>query len=165
MSANKDSKVALVADIKDKLSRAKSLVAVNYAGTTVEKDTQLRNEFRKENVEYHVYKNRLVLRALRELGYDVDESALQGTNSFAISYDDETAGARILNTFMKTNSNMTFVFGTLGKEVLSKEKVEAISKLPNKQALVGQLLSVLNGPIRGVCVALNALAEKNAENN
>lgn len=160
MSANKDAKVALVAEIKDKLSRAKSLVVVNYAGTTVEKDSQLRNEFRKENVEYHVYKNRLVLRALKELGYDVDDEALQGTNSFAISYEDETAGARILNGFMKENQNMTFVMGTLGNQVLSKERVEQIAKLPSKPALIGQLLSVLNGPIRGVCVALNAIAEK-----
>ena len=160
MGANKDSKVALVAEIKDKLSRAKSMIVVNYSGTTVEKDTQLRNDFRKENVEYHVYKNRLVLRALKELGYEIDDEALQGTNSFAISYEDETAAARILNGFMKENSNMTFVLGTLGNQVLSKEKVEAIAKLPSKPALIGQLLSVLNGPIRGVCVALNAYAEK-----
>jgi large subunit ribosomal protein L10 len=164
MSANKDSKVALVAEIKDKLSKAKSMIVVNYSGTTVEKDSQLRNEFRKENVEYHVYKNRLVLRALKELGYDVEDEALQGTNSFAISYDDETAGARILNNFMKENSNMTFVLGTLGNQVLSKEKVETIAKLPSKPALIGQLLSVLNGPIRGVCVALNAYAEKKGQN-
>lgn len=160
MSARKDSKVALVAEIKEKLQKAKSMIVVNYAGTTVDKDTQLRNDFRKENVEYHVYKNRLVLRALRELGYDVDEKLLEGTNSFALSYDDEVAGARILNSFIKDNPNMQFVFGTLGNEVLSKEKVETIAKLPSKQALIGQLLSVLNGPIRGVCVALNAIAEK-----
>lgn len=160
MSARKDSKVALVAEIKEKIQKAKSVIAVNYSGTTVEKDTALRNSFRKENVEYHVYKNRLVLRALNELGYEVSEDSLTGTNSFALSYEDEVAGARILNGFMKENKNMSFVFGTLGKEVLSKEKVEAIAKLPSKPALIGQLLSVLNGPIRGVCVALNAVAEK-----
>lgn len=160
MSTNYDSKVALVKDLKEKLTKAKSFIAVNYSGTTVEKDTQLRNAFRKENVEYHVYKNRLVFKALSELGYNVDVNVLQGTNSFAISYDDETAGPRILNDFMKENKNMTFVFGTLGDKVLSKDEVERIAKLPSKPALIGQLLSVLNGPIRGVCVALNAIAEK-----
>ena len=64
------------------------------------------------------------------------------------------------NEFMKENQNMTFVMGTLGNQVLSKERVEQIAKLPSKPALIGQLLSVLNGPIRGVCVALNAIAEK-----
>ncbi len=160
MSANKEAKVALVNEIKDKLSKAKSMFVVNYSGTTVAKDIELRNAFKKENVEYHVYKNRLVLRALKELGYDVDENALQGTNSFAISYEDETAGGRILSNFMKDNKNMTFVFGTLGNKVLTKEETEVIANLPSKPALIGQLLSVLNGPIRGVCVALNEIAKQ-----
>ena len=160
MSANKDAKVALVNELKEKLQNAKSMFAVNYSGTTVEKDMQLRNAFRKENVEYHVYKNRLVLRALKELGYEVDENALQGTNSFAISYDDETAGGRILANFMKENKNMTFVFATLGNKFLAKEEAEKIANLPSKPALIGQLLSVLNGPIRGVCVALNEIAKQ-----
>ena len=160
MSANKEAKVALVNEIKDKLSKAKSMFVVNYSGTTVAKAIELRNAFKKENVEYHVYKNRLVLRALKELGYDVDENALQGTNSFAISYEDETAGGRILSNFMKDNKNMTFVFGTLGNKVLTKEETEVIANLPSKPALIGQLLSVLNGPIRGVCVALNEIAKQ-----
>ena len=160
MSANKEAKVALVNEIKDKLSKAKSMFVVNYSGTTVAKDIELRNAFKKENVEYHVYKNRLVLRALKELGYDVDENALQGTNSFAISYEDETAGGRILSNFMKDNKNMTFVFGTLGNKVLTKEETEVIANLPSKPALIGQLLSVLNGPIRSVCVALNEIAKQ-----
>lgn len=160
MSANKDAKVALVSEIKDKLSKAKSMFVVNYSGTTVEKDIELRNAFKKENVEYHVYKNRLMLRALKELGYDVKEDMLQGTNSFAISYEDETAGGRILSNFMKTNKNMTFVLGTLGNKVLTKEETEVIANLPSKPALIGQLLSVLNGPIRGVCVALNEIAKQ-----
>ncbi len=164
MSARQDAKKALVEEIKEKLQRAKSMFVVNYTGTTVEKDTELRNKFRKENVEYHVYKNRLVLKALQDLGYDVKEDALQGANSFAISYDDETAGARILNDFMKENKNMQFVFGTLGQEVLSVEKVKQIASLPSKPALIGQLLSVLNGPIRAVCVGLNAIAEKKGQN-
>ena len=160
MSANKEAKVALVNEIKDKLSKAKSMFVVNYSGTTVAKDIELRNAFKKENVEYHVYKNSLVFRALKELGYDVDENALQGTNSFAISYEDETAGGRILSNFMKDNKNMTFVFGTLGNKVLTKEETEVIANLPSKPALIGQLLSVLNGPIRGVCVALNEIAKQ-----
>lgn len=160
MSANKDAKVALVSEIKDKISKSKSMFVVNYSGTTVEKDIELRNAFKKENVEYHVYKNRLVLRALKELGYDIKEEMLQGTNSFAISYEDETAGGRILADFMKKNKNMTFVLGTLGNKVLTKEETEVIANLPSKPALIGQLLSVLNGPIRGVCVALNEIAKQ-----
>ncbi|MBQ8749972.1 MAG: 50S ribosomal protein L10 [Clostridia bacterium] len=160
MSANRDAKVELVKDIKDKIQNAKSVVIVNYGGITVAQDTELRTKFRAENVEYRVYKNRLILRALNELGYEVNEDMLQGTNSVAISYDDETAGPRIINDFMKKNKIMEFKFGVMNAQVVDGAYVQKIASLPNKPALIGQLLSVLNGPIRGVCVALNAVAEK-----
>ena len=163
MSANKDSKIALVGEIKDKISRAKSLVVMNYNGLTVEKDNELRNSFREENVEYRVYKNRLLLKALNELGIEGCEDLLQGSNGVAISYEDEVAGARIAQKFIKKNKVMQFVFGVMGDKVVDSKYVEAVAKLPGKPALIGQLLSVLNGPIRGVVVALNAIAEKSQE--
>ncbi|MGN1227662.1 MAG: 50S ribosomal protein L10 [Christensenellales bacterium] len=165
MSANRDAKVELVSSIKDKIQNAKSIVIVNYGGITVAQDTELRNKFRAENVEYRVYKNRLVLRALSELGYEVSEDMLQGTNSVAISYDDETAGPRIINQFVKDNkitdgSLMGFKFGVMNAQLVDGAYVKKIANLPSKPALIGQLLSVLNGPMRAVCVGLNAIAEK-----
>ena len=166
MSANRDAKVELVGSIKDKIQNAKSIVVINYGGITVEQDTQLRNKFRAENVEYRVYKNRLMLRALKDLGYEVDEKLLQGTNSMAISYEDETAGPRIVNQFIKDNKQLkesnilNFVFGVMNNNIVDDAYVNRIATLPSKPALIGQLLSVLNGPMRGVCVALNAVAEK-----
>lgn len=163
MSANRDAKVELVESIKEKIKNAKSVVVVNYGGITVAQITELRQKFRAENVEYRVYKNRLVYRALKDLGYEVNEELLQGTNSVAISYDDETAGPRIINTFVKDNKMencMTFNFGVINNQVVDSAYVKAIANLPSKPALIGQLLSVLNGPMRGVCVALNAVAEK-----
>lgn len=166
MSANRDAKVELVNSIKDKIQNAKSVVVINYGGITVAQDTELRNKFRAENVEYRVYKNRLVLRALQELGYEVKEELLKGTNSVAISYDDETAGPRIVNDFIKANKDLKesnilgFRFGVMNNNIVDDAYVNKIATLPSKPALIGQLLSVLNGPMRGVCVALNAIAEK-----
>jgi large subunit ribosomal protein L10 len=166
MSANKDAKVELVASIKEKIQNAKSVVILGYNGINVAQDTELRNQFRKENVEYRVYKNRLVLRALNELGYDVNEDALQGTNSIAISYDDETAGPRIVSQFMKDNKEikennvLQFKFGVMNSALVDNAYVAKIANLPSKPALIGQLLSVLNGPMRGVCVALSEVAKK-----
>ena len=69
ISAARLEKQEEVAAIKDKLQRAKSVVLVNYKGLTVAEDTALRNEFRKNDVEYKVLKNTLVKRAINDLGY------------------------------------------------------------------------------------------------
>ena len=131
MSANRDAKVELVNSIKDKIQNAKSVVVINYGGITVAQDTELRNKFRAENVEYRVYKNRLVLRALQELGYEVKEELLQGTNSVAISYDDETAGPRIVNDFIKANKDLkeSNILGAIILKWVKEDKITFINEV------------------------------------
>ena len=48
-------------------------------------------------------------------------------------------------------------------KVLDVPGVTALAKLPSKEQLLVQLLSVLNGNIRGLAVALNAIVEKENE--
>ena len=88
MSANLEAKKELVSEIKDKLSKAKTVVFVDYRGMTVEEDTAMRSAFRKNNADYKVYKNRLVLRALNELGITGLDEQLQGTSALAFGYGD-----------------------------------------------------------------------------
>lgn len=38
--------------------------------------------------------------------------------------------------------------------------VDAMSKVPNRETLLAMLVSVLSAPVRGLAVALNAIAEK-----
>lgn len=160
MGSNRDNKVALVEAIKEKIQNSKCLVFLDYRGITVDKDTELRNKFRAENVEYRVYKNRLLLRALNDLGITGCDEMLQGTTSVAFSYDDETSAARIAKNFLPNVDTMSIKFGVLNGEVVDANKVKALAALPTKPVLLTQLLYVLNAPIRGVAVALKAIAEK-----
>ena len=52
MSANFEAKKVIVEEIKAKIQNAKSVVFVKFNGLTVAEDTELRREFRKNNVEY-----------------------------------------------------------------------------------------------------------------
>ena len=60
MSANIEAKKQVVEEISEKIKSSKSVVLVHYAGLSVAEDTALRHEFRKQDVEYKVYKNTLV---------------------------------------------------------------------------------------------------------
>ena len=68
MSASKEARIELSGVIKEKLQDAKSVVFVKFNGLTVAEDTELRREFRKNNVEYKVYKNTLIRKAFESLG-------------------------------------------------------------------------------------------------
>ena len=51
MSTNRELKNGIVAEIKERIQNAKSVVLVDYKGLTVEQDTALRNKFRENGCE------------------------------------------------------------------------------------------------------------------
>ena len=160
MNENLQNKVNLVTEIKDKLSKAKTVVFVDYKGINVSDDAKMRSKFRKNNDDYKVYKNRLVLRALNELGLEGYESYLEGTTAFAFGYEDEVSAAKVVTETMKENKNLSIKCGILNGEFMDKANMERLGNLPNKETLIAQLLCVLNGPARNLACTLKAISEK-----
>lgn len=153
-------KKKVVQEIVEQFKNSKGIVFVDYRGISVAQDTQLRRNFRKEGVSYKVYKNRLVVKALEQLGItDYDVKLLEGTTSVAFSAD-EVAPAKIFATAMKDYKKMEFKFGIIDGKVVSKEEVIALSKLPTKPVLVSMLLGMLQAPVAGLARALNEVANK-----
>ncbi len=160
MNANKIAKREIVDQIKDKIQRASSFVILDYKGLTVAEDTQLRNEFRKAEVEYRVLKNTLVKIALNELGYTDFDADLNGPTAVAFSYGDAIAPSKIAAQSIKKLNKMSIKCGMLDGKYVDEATVQALSKVPNKETLLAMLLSVLQAPIRGLAVALNEIAKK-----
>lgn len=161
MGANINAKQALVEEIKDKLQRAKTVVFVDYRGMTVENDTKMRAEFRKNGAEYRVYKNRLVLRALNELGYTGCESYLEGTNALAFGYEDELAPAKIVVNSKNEKCEFPIKFGIYNNKVVDANQIKALASIPSREVLLAQLVGMLSSPMRGLAVCLKAIADKN----
>ena len=160
MSANLELKKELVEEIKSNFSKAKSIIFVDYRGVTVAEDTALRKEFRENNVNYKVLKNRLLVRALDGLGITgYDAKMFEGTTAVAFS-DDEVAPARIFCKHQKDLDKMAVKFGIVNGQIMNKAQVEELSKTPSKDILIATLLGTLNAPISALARALNAIAEK-----
>jgi len=160
LNANKIAKREIVDQIKDKIQRASSFVILDYKGLTVAEDTQLRNEFRKAEVEYRVLKNTLVKIALNELGYTDFDADLNGPTAVAFSYGDAIAPSKVAAQSIKKLNKMSIKCGMLDGKYVDEATVQALSKVPNKETLLAMLLSVLQAPIRGLAVALNEIAKK-----
>lgn len=171
MSANFEAKKQLVEEIKEKFSKAKTLAFVDYRGLTVEEDTAMRRKFRENGCEYKVYKNRLMLKALSDLGIECSANYFEGTTAVAIGYEDEVAPAKIVCDTISNTKKMAIKFGILNGVCVSAQNIEALAKLPSKEELIAKLLGTLNNPITGLCrvlqaptrglvVALNAIATK-----
>ena len=162
MSANLESKKELVAEIKDKLSRAKCVVFVDYRGLNVAQDTEMRTEFRKNNSDYKVYKNRLVLRAANELGISGLEEHLQGTSAIAFGYEDEVSAAKIVSQVGEKTNTLSIKCGLLNGKLISSDEVKTLAKIPSREELIGKLLFIFQNPMRSLAVAINEIAKKQA---
>jgi large subunit ribosomal protein L10 len=171
MSANLEAKKLVVEEIKEKFSKAKTLAFVDYRGITVAEDTELRKKFRENGCEYKVYKNRLMLKALSDLGIECPATLLEGTTAVAIGYADEVTPAKIVCDCAKSTKKMVIKFGILNGARVDAKNIEALATLPSKEELIAKLLGTLNNtaaslcrvlsaPTRGLVVALNAVATK-----
>ncbi len=157
-------KQEVVAQLKTKLDGAVAGVLVDYRGITVADDTKLRRELREAGIDYSVVKNTLLRRALEGTDYSEMASVLENTTAFAVSHEDPVAAAKILSKFAEdSKGSFAIKAGFVEGKVLDVAGVIALAKLPSKEQLLVQLLSVLNGNIRGLAVALNAIAEKENE--
>ena len=161
MSASLEAKKLLVEEIKEKIKKAKSLTFVDYRGLTVEEDTKMRAAFRNAGADYKVYKNRLVLRALEECGITGLDNVLEGTSAVAFGYADEVAPNKIIVDTMNDTQKMQIKGGVLNGQVIDVNMVKTLASIPSKEVLLAKLLFLLQSPVRGLAVALNAIAEKN----
>ncbi|MBR4407606.1 MAG: 50S ribosomal protein L10 [Clostridia bacterium] len=155
MSANLEAKKLIVEEIKQKISNAKSIAFVDYRGLTVDADYKMRKAFRENGSEYKVYKNRLMLRALNDLGITGCDKFLEGTTAVAFSNEDEVSMPKILMQTIEETKKLEIKFGILDGKVVDKEAVEALAKLPSKETLLAMLLGLLKAPIRNLAYVLN----------
>ena len=174
MSANQEAKKLVVEEIKEKIQNSKSVVLVKFNGLTVAEDTELRNEFRKQNVEYKVLKNTLVRRAFNDLGVTAFDEDLNGPTSVAFGLDEPGASKIIVDAVKKYDGKVAVKSAYVDGSRVDENGVKALASMPSKEQLIAKMLGSMQAPIanfvgvlsaipRGLVIALNAIAEKNAQ--
>ena len=161
MSEAKLQKAAQIEEIKEKIGKCGAFVVVDYKGISVADDTKLRSDFRKNDVEYRVLKNRLVLRALNELNIGGFEGHLEGPTAIAFAYGDPLAAAKVVSENAKTVKALEIKCGLMDGAYIDAETVAKLAAIPSKEVLLAQLLGLLQSPISGLARALQQIAEKN----
>ena len=162
MSKNLEIKKQAVAEIVEKFKNAQSMVVCSFNGLNVEQVTELRKQCREKNVQYCVLKNRLVLRAMQELGITGLENLMEGPNAFVFGTGDVTDAPKVINQFIEKNKlqSLEIKGGLMGEEVLDAKGVKAIAALPGREELLATLVGCLVSPISSLVAVLDEIAEK-----
>lgn len=165
-----ESKKQQVLAMREKISGAASVVLANYRGLTVEEDTRMRTALRENGVDYKVIKNNILRHAVEGTEFEEFKEHLVGPTAIAVS-DDEVAPAKILYDFSKKMDSIEFKTGAIDGKVIDVDGIMELAKLPSREELIAKMLGSMNAPIsglanvlnaniRGLAVALSAIAEQ-----
>jgi len=139
--------------LKEKLDQAQSAVIIEYQGTTVNDQVELRSALTEAGGEMFVTKNTLIDIAV---GKGKLADSLTGMNAVVFSFEDPVAALKALFKFHNDTDKLVIKQGFMEDKVLSIEEVESLSKLPGKQELLTTLVIRLQGPAYGLVNVLKA---------
>lgn len=151
-------KQAIVSEIKDKCSSAKSIVLFDYRGLTDNQIKDLRIKLRENDSEYKVYKNTLLRIAFKDLDINFDEY-LSGPTAIAFSNDD-VAAVKVLSEVAKKNEALVLKAGFVENSVCDKAKLDEFAKIPSREGLYTMLAGGMMQIVKDLSIALDLYSEQ-----
>ncbi|MSU45325.1 MAG: 50S ribosomal protein L10 [Candidatus Zambryskibacteria bacterium] len=159
MPISKEKKNEVLGKLKTVVA-AKSLALVNFHGLTVANVTEFRRALKASGVSYFVSKKTLAKKALGEAGISGTLPDLPGELGIAYS-DDLLAPARETFTFQKKFENkVSLQGGVFEGRFMTADEMKALALIPTMQTLRAQFVNLINSPIQGFVMALDAIAKK-----
>lgn len=163
MAITKTKKEEILTKLDDIKKHSGSIVFVNFNGMQVQDSTQMRTKLREEGVGYFVAKKTLMKRAFADT-FEGDMPELEGEIAVAYSTD-AIAPAQNIKEFVSTyKDNLAIVGGVFEGVYKSKEEMTEIASIPPLPVLRGMFVNVINAPIQGLVLGLNAIAEAKTSN-
>src|SRR5215218_1749821 len=154
---NRDQKAAAIAEIVDNIKQSDAVFAVDFRGISVPQAADVRTRLRDADASFRVVKNTLTERAADEAGADALKPFLEGPTALTFVRGDAAMAAKAIATFNRETQLLTFKGGLMDGDALDAEQIAAISRLPARDVLYGQLVGMVASPITGLARGLNAL--------
>jgi len=146
----------IVDELLERVNASPFVLVVDYTGMTVPQFAELRQGLAEGGAECHVAKNTYMRKALSEAGLPDISDSLKGQTAFITGDADVCVAAKAVQDQAKKSDSGKLVAGILDGESLDAEKLGVIASIPSRDALLGQLLSVINGPAAAVARVIDA---------
>jgi large subunit ribosomal protein L10 len=160
MALNLSQKQEVVAELAEVAAKAHSLVAAEYAGTTVSQMTEMRKKARESGVFLKVVKNTLAARAVAGTEFEVVKDALVGPLLYAFSTEEPGAAGRLIKEFAKSNDKLKPKVVSVEGKLLPAAHVDVLASLPTRQEALAMLARVLAEPVTMFARAVKAVADQ-----
>lgn len=147
----------VVSELKSRYRDVNMCLVVNYSGITSSQANDIRSELRTNAVRMRVVKNNLASRALKDVGKEGVAKHFQGPVAILHGDADPVVMAKKVLEFKAKVPKFILRGGYLNGRVLSDQEVIALSKLPDRKALLGMVVGTLAAPMTGFVRTLNQI--------
>jgi large subunit ribosomal protein L10 len=155
---NREQKAAVIDEIAVKIQQSEAIFAVDFRGITVPQAAELRDKLRAVDASFKIVKNSLTERAADQVGAEHLKPLLAGPTALTFVGGDAATAAKAVADYARvTGDKLAFKGGVMDGAPLSPDQVTAISKLPPRDVLYGQLVGLVASPLTGLVRTLNAL--------
>ena len=161
MAITKEKKQTILARLTEVKNDSESIVFVKFNGLPVKDSTIMRSQLRADGVGYFVAKKTLMKRAF-DGAYEGTMPQLDGEIAVAYSADAIAPAQKIKEYTTKYKNNLAIAGGIFQGVYKDAEEMTEIASIPALPVLRGMFVNVINSPIQGLVLGLNAIAEKKA---
>jgi large subunit ribosomal protein L10 len=154
---NREQKAAAIAEIATNINESQAIFAVDYRGISVPQVAELRAKLREADASFRVVKNSLTERAADETGAADLKAYLQGPTALTFVRGDAALAAKAVADYARATQLLPFKGGLMDGGVVDADQIRAISRLPSREVLYGQLVGIVASPVSGLVRTLSAL--------
>jgi len=153
---NRTEKAQAISELNEGIGNATNAFLMSFKGITVPQVTELRRQVRETGSEYLVVKNTLALIAVKDSPLVALKDQFSGETAVAFNKTDAVLLAKALTKFAKDVPTVTFKGAMLNGQIVPATQIQAIAALPSREELLSKLLYLMQHPIRGLAIVLNA---------
>ena len=156
---NKEEKSLIIEELVQKFNANQHFYFTDASGLTVSEINSFRRLCYEKGLEYKVFKNSMIKKALQRIETDVDTwdaNVLKGFTGILFSKENGKIPAILLQEFRRKGGMKPALKGAvIDKELyVGEESLVALSQLKSKSELIGEIISILQSPATNVIGAL-----------
>ncbi|NJL90832.1 MAG: 50S ribosomal protein L10 [Coleofasciculaceae cyanobacterium SM2_1_6] len=156
MGKSKAEKSVVITDLKENLSQAQMAMVIDPQGLTVAEITDLRRKLLPKGTVCKVTKNTLMKIAIEDNPtWQPMEEFLKGSTAVLLTKEDIPGAIKAYQEFQKATKKTELKGGVMEGKALNESQIKAISELPSKEQLMGQVAGAINSLAAKIAIAIN----------
>jgi large subunit ribosomal protein L10 len=151
-----EAKEAAVAELREELANARTMIVSEYRGLTVKEIAEIRRALNKQDVRYRVIKNRLMRIAAADTVGAALDPMLTGPTAIAFGNDEAATAKAVIDATRPYNKIVRITGAVLGDRAIDADAVTRLAALPTREVLLAQAIGAVTGPLAATAGLVDA---------